>query len=156
MRSVRPCILTLALLSLTSAACATPRITTGPAQLSRAPTPQPAAPAASFPRGRFRAVPAPNMVVMAIENDGQFRLYVDNDLLDSGRFEVAGPQVLVDSLVCEARGDKPAAYDWLTDDEGGLAFRPVAADPCPERQQYLSAAYQPKYMLVFDPSDDGA
>ena len=153
MKSIRRCVLTLASLSLAASACSTPRIITGPELLSQVPTPQPAPRAADFPRGRFRAVSAPNMVVMAIENDGRFRIYLDNDLLDSGLFEVAGPQVLVDSLACEARGNKPAAYDWLYDDEGGLAFQPIASDPCPERQQYLSAAYQPKYMFVFDLPD---
>jgi hypothetical protein len=116
---------------------------------------QPAPQASSFPRGRFSAVSAPNMVVLAIENDGSFRVYQDNGLFDFGKFNIDGPQVLVESMACAGHGDRPASYDWLYDNENGLAFQPVASDPCPERRRYLAEQYQPKYLFIFNIPDRG-
>ncbi len=156
MRTIRPYVIVLALLSITSAGCATPRMVSSSQFLSGAVTslPQPTPAPSGFARGRFSAISAPNMVLLSIENDGHFRLFVDDVLLDSGEFSVAGSQVLVESSVCERQKYRPALYNWLYD-EDGLAFQSAASDPCPERQQYLSEIYQPKYTFVFNIPDRG-
>ena len=149
--------LLLVSLALLASACAPAWAAHSPALVGQVPVPvQPTPPPSNFPRGRFAAVSAPNMVVLSIEDDGSFRLYLDNGLLDTGKFDVEGPQVLVESMACAGHGDKPAAYNWLYDDENGLAFQEVVSDPCPERRQYLSEAYQPKYVFVFNIPDGGA
>ncbi len=140
------------LLALVSAACA-------PSFPARAPVfiggqvgaSQPTSQPSVFPRGRFSSLTAPNMVLLSIENDGSFRIFVDGVLLDSGRFELSGDQVLVDSLECTRQGERAAAYNWLYDVELGLAFQPAASDACPERRQYLSEQYVPKYLFVLLP-----
>jgi hypothetical protein len=149
-------LLLLAALMLLASACTPSWLAHSPAVLNQAAAPaQPTPPASDFPRGRFAAVSAPNMVLLAIENDGSFRLYLDDGLMDTGKFDPEGPQVLVESMTCAGHGDKPAAYNWLYDDEDGLAFQAVASDPCPERRQYLSEQYQPKYAFVFNIPDGG-
>lgn len=157
MKSFRLCMLALALLAFISVACnSSARIIPGPAPMRQVPTAsQPMLKVSDFPRGRFGATSSPNMVVLFIENDGHFRIYVDSALLDSGRIEIAGSQVLVDSLTCSSQGDKAWAYKWFYDVEEGLAFQPVASDPCPERRQYLSEQFVPRYMFVFNMTDGG-
>ncbi len=152
MRITVSLLLALALLAVFSSACTSSSMIHGSSLLTQLSTPQPTPRASDFPRGRFSAVSAPNMVVLAIENDGSFRIYLDNALLDSGKFYVSGPQVLVDSMACAEEGTRaarPAAYEWAYDNEADvLAFKPVVEDPCPERRQYLSEQYQPKYSFV--------
>ncbi len=149
MKSVRLCILVFAFLSIISAACNTYLgLTMSSAPLGEAPSPQPTPHASSFPRGRFSTVSAPAMIEMAIENDGSFRIYVDHDLRDTGTFDVSGAEAIVDSWTCAERGNKPATYDWLYDPEVGLAFQPVATDPCAERRQYLAEQYLPRFLFV--------
>lgn len=157
MKMIRLCILALVLLALTSAACGRfPWIAMGPELLAQVPTPHPqTSQAPVFPRGRFSAVTAPNMVLLTIENDGRFHIYVDNALLDFGQFDVDGSQVLVDSMTCAGEGNKPLLYSWLYDEEDGLVFQPTVSDPCPERRQYLSEEYLPKFTFVFNLPDRG-
>jgi hypothetical protein len=157
MKGTRLCMMALVLLALTSAACSRiPWAAMGRGLLAQdSRPPAPASQSALFPRGRFSSVTAPNMVLLTIENDGQFRLFLDNALLDSGKFDVDGPQVLVESITCAGEGEKPALYNWLYDDEDGLVFQAAAADPCPERRQYLSEEYLPKYTFVFSSPDRG-
>ncbi len=154
--NIRPCILALAVLSLVSAACSALPLTGGPPPANAAAAVlQPPPRASDFPRGHFASASMPNLVVLSIENDGRFRIFLDSDLLDTGRFDMEGAQILVDSMVCAERGIKPASYYWLYDEEDGLTFQPVVTDPCPERRQYLSETYQPKYMFVFNVPDRG-
>ncbi len=137
------------------AGCAPTRIVSGPPLVEVAPAvTQPPQAISGFVRGRFCAMSAPSMVSLAIENDGRFRLYLDDAILDSGMFYVTGSEVIVDSMACGARGNKPAAYTWLYSEKTGLSFSPLVPDPCPERQQYLAEGYQPQYMLVFNMLDD--
>ncbi len=152
MKLMRLLVFPVLLLALVSAGCAPTVSAPAPFFISgQVGSPQPTLQPFVFPRGRFSAVTAPNMVLLSIENDGSFRIFLDNALLDSGRFEVSGTQVLVDSVVCEREGERAAAYDWFYDDEIGLAFQPAVSDPCPERQQYLSEQYVPKYLFVLIP-----
>ncbi len=144
----------LILLVLFSSACTgLPWVITGSDLLAQAPTPAPPAPPTptfwDFPRGRFSAIGAPNMVVLSIENDGSFRVYRDSSLLDIGKFDIAGTQVVVDSASCSRQGYKPAAYEWAYDSEHVLAFQAAGADPCSERQGYLTETYEPKYVFVY-------
>jgi len=143
----------LIVLALISAGCTSSGwIVRGPELLSQAALEtQPAPSAWDFPRGRFSAVGSPSVVLLAIENDGSYRIYRDNALLDTGKFEVVGAQVMVDSLACARRGYKPAAYAWLYDSEQTLGFEGTGSDLCPERQQYLADAYQPRYAFAFVP-----
>ncbi len=136
-------------LSIVLAACTLPRVINGPPLLNVAPAgTQPAPRAPAFPRGRFHALSAPNMLILAVENDGRFRIYLDGALLDSGQFSTSGPQASVDSMLCAARGIKPTAYSWTYDEENVLNFIPVFPDPCPERRQYLAEIYEPQYLFV--------
>ncbi len=144
----------LIILALLSTGCSSfGGLITGPELLSQAPTAgaQPASTVWDFPRGRFSAIDAPNVVLLAIENDGSYRIYRDSALADTGSFEIVGGQVLVDSLACAKRGYKPAAYTWVYDIEQELAFQAARSDPCPERQQYLAETYQPRYAFAFVP-----
>lgn len=150
----------LAMLALACAGCSRFPLSVRAAQLlNRGPTPQPQQPAPrapDFPRGRFSSVSMPNMVLLAVENDGHFRVMLGDDVLDSGHLEIVRSQVWVDSVACEAQSVDPALYDWAYDDENGLMFQPASPDPCPERRQYLSEQYVPKYMFVFSIPDRGA
>ncbi len=147
---VRLRMLVATLLLIISTACNSFLSTlAGPAQFGQVPdSVQPTPRAPIFPRGRFSTVSAPDMVILSIEDDSSFFVFVDNDLVDSGSFEISGSQALVDSVACTARGIKPTAYNWLYDLESGLTFQPVATDPCPERRAYLSEQYVRKYMFV--------
>jgi hypothetical protein len=157
MKPIRLYVIVLAVLALACAGCArSPWVVRGPELLNQVPPQQQPAPRApGFPRGRFSSVSMPNMVLLAIENDGHFHIMLGDDILDSGNFEVARSQVWVDSVACEAQQDAPALYDWVYDEEDGLAFRPADPDPCAERRQYLSEQYVPKYMFVFNVPDRG-
>ncbi len=158
MKSIRLCIIALAFVAFLGCACTSARIVTGSALLSQVPTSQPAPAASGFPRGRFSAVSQPNMLILAIENDGSFRVYTDGDMLDSGKFDVSGPRVLVESMACaeqSTQAARPAAYEWAYDEEHILAFLPTLADPCLQRRQYLASQYQPKYLFVFNVPDRG-
>ncbi len=141
----------LSLLGLFASACTgLPWAFAGPDLLAQAPTPAPPTPTFwDFPRGRFSAIGAPNMVVLSIDNDGGYQVYRDSNLLDAGRFEISGTNVVVDSVSCAKRGYKPAAYEWAYDSEQVLAFQAAGADPCSERQGYLGETYQPKYVFVY-------
>ncbi len=110
---------------------------------------------ADFPRGRFSAISYPNMMVLVIENDGQYRVFLDGALMDSGGFSMASAQVRVDSVKCAAEQIGPALYAWGYDEDQTLAFQPVASDMCSVRRQYLAEVYQPKYLFVLHIPDGG-
>ncbi len=149
---LRP-LIALIVLALFSSACAgVPWAFTGPDLLAQAPTLAPAPPTPTFwdfPRGRFSAIGAPSLVVLSIENDGSYQVYQDSGLLDAGKFEIVGTRIVVDSVSCAKRGYKPAAYEWAYGSEQVLAFQAEGADPCSERQGYLTEIYQPKYVFVY-------
>ena len=105
--------------------------------------------ASSFPRGRFRAVSLPNLLVIAIENNGDYRVFLDNDRVDTGRFTVTDTGVLVDSARCSREGWRAAAYAWSYDEDNGLSFAPLSSEPCPERRQYLSEDFEPQYLFIY-------
>ncbi len=148
----------LILLALFSSACTgLPWLVAGPDLLAQVPTAaQPTPTTWDFPRGRFSAIGAPNMVVLAIENDGSYRVYQDSRLVDTGKFGILGAEVVVDSASCAERGLKPATYEWAYDAEHVLGFQPSSSDPCSERQAYLNEAYQPKYVFVYIDSGSDA
>ncbi len=156
MRSIRFCALGLIILAMLVAGCVPVSAAPAPLLVGQvAATPQPTPRPSDFPRGRFSATTAPNMVLLAIHNDGSYQIFVDNDLLDSGQFEMLGAQVSVQSQACAYHGNRPAVYAWSYDVELGLAFQPLGADPCPERQQYFSDSYMPKYSFVYIIPDRG-
>ncbi len=144
-------LIAVTVLVLFSSACSgLPWAFTGPDLLAPAPTPAPPTPTFwDFPRGRFSAIGAPNMVVLSIDNDGSYQVYRDSSLLDAGKFDIVGTRIVVDSVDCAKRGYKPAAYEWAYDSEQVLAFQAEGADPCSERQGYLTETYQPKYVFVY-------
>ncbi len=100
-----------------------------------------------FPVGRFKAMSYPSLLVIAIENDYQYRVFVDHALIDSGTFIPANDQIKVDSLKCSEQGYKPVPYGWVYS-EDGLAFQVIGSDPCSERRQYMSEDFEPQYLFI--------
>ncbi len=150
MRSISVWAFPLTVISMILTGCSSTRpqllpVTGGKPQLE----PQ----AAGLPAGQYRARSAPNMVRLVVHEDRSYELLLDGDILDSGRFDVNGTRVLVDSYLCGKEGNKPAAYDWRFDDEGGLAFGEIESDSCPERQQYLTEVYVPILALADSMAD---
>src|SRR5512140_1254311 len=95
MKSIHPWFLVVVSLALVLAACAP--LSTGSAVMKLpapvTPTPRPA----HFPVGRFVSASEPSLVVLSVQNDGRFRLFMDNTELDAGLFVSEGDQVRVES-----------------------------------------------------------
>ena len=106
-----------------------------------------AATASSFPRGRFRSMVTPDLLLLVIDNAGGYQVYFDMRLMDTGSFLVDGTNVTVDSLHCGEAGIKPAQYAWIYGEED-LEFRALGEDPCSERRQYLADDYEYQFMFV--------
>lgn len=148
MKRLRLCLFLLIVFALAAAGCSARSPASSALSLSVpvTPTSRPD----HFPVGRFVSASEPSLVVLSVQNDGHFQLFMDNTELDAGLFVSEGDRVSVESVGCASHGDKPALYVWLYDVEMGLAFEPVDEDPCIERRQYLAEQYLPKFLFVFN------
>jgi hypothetical protein len=96
----------------------------------------------NFSYGKFRAEEPGDVVTLDFTNTGDYTVYVNGALVDTGIFSIQGNKIILEtSIYCKSYKIEKATYIW-TLENGTLSFQVIGEDKCGPRYDDFQYSYK--------------